>query len=176
MVKNYPGKPIMISEFGCSGTGGNKAAWITDMFTQLKNNYKKIKAFVWFNVNKETDWRFNETAESTAAFKSGLADTIVSSDLDRLLNMPTVVSGKNEIRSIPDEMILFPNPAGDFINIQSSMKSNVEKITICNISGLKVMEIDVKEGINEQQVNLTGLKKGIYFISYKNITKKFIKE
>jgi hypothetical protein len=98
MVKNYQWKPIMISEFGCSGTGGNKVAWITDMFTQLKNNHKKIKAFVWFNVNKEIDWRFNETAESTTAFKAGLADTIVSSNLDKLLNMPTVVSGKNEIQ------------------------------------------------------------------------------
>jgi len=176
IVTKYPKKPIMISEFGCTGTGGNKAAWITDMFNQLKNNYKKIKAIVWFNVNKETDWRFNETVESTNAFKAGLADSMVSSDLDKLLNMPTIVLGKNEIRSMPEEITIFPNPACDFLNIESSLKGDDEKIVIYNTSGLKVMEIDTKEGITDQQVNLKSLKKGMYFVSYKNTTKKFIKE
>jgi len=176
MVKNYPGKPIMLGEFGCSGTGGNKAAWITDMFYQLKNKYQKIKAFVWFNVKKETDWRFNETTESSEAFKTGLADTVVSSDLDKFLNMEAIVAEIDKIGSVQQEMILYPNPVGDFLNIESTLNGKNEKITIYDISGLKVMEIDSTEEMTNQQINIKHLKKGTYFISYQNTKQKFIKE
>jgi len=89
LVSNYPGKPIMLGEFGCSSTGEttnrDKVSWINDLFLQLKNNYPHIKAFTWFNVNKETDWRFNTTAQSKAAFKTGVQDNFVSSDITKLV-------------------------------------------------------------------------------------------
>lgn len=40
--------PMMITEFSCSGIGGDKAAWIEDMFNKLPS-YPKIKAAVWWN-------------------------------------------------------------------------------------------------------------------------------
>lgn len=89
MVAKYPGKPIMIGEFGCSSTGEttgqDKPTWITDTFDQLKNNYPQIKAFIWFNVNKETDWRFSSTTQSTAAFKAGMQQSFISDDRKQLL-------------------------------------------------------------------------------------------
>lgn len=64
-------KPIMIGETASAPIGGNKAAWITDAFTNaLPNTFPQIRAFVWFNVNKETDWRI-ETAQ--AAFASAMS-------------------------------------------------------------------------------------------------------
>lgn len=78
--KNHPNKPIFISEMGTSATGGDKAAWITDMFYQLEHNFPNIKAIVWFNINKETDWRFTDQAKSVEAFKNGLASDRVIYD------------------------------------------------------------------------------------------------
>jgi hypothetical protein len=89
VVANYPDKPIMIGEFGCSSTGEtsgkDKPTWITDTFDQLNNNYPQIKAFIWFNLNKETDWRFSTTPQSTAAFKAGIQQAFVSGDRDNLV-------------------------------------------------------------------------------------------
>jgi hypothetical protein len=68
-------KPILIGEFASGESGGDKAAWITDCFTLLKTTFPKIQAFVWFNINKETDWRINSSAAAQASFKTALADS-----------------------------------------------------------------------------------------------------
>jgi len=68
------GKPMMIAEFASAEDGGNKAAWITDAFSKIKNNYPKFKIFIWFNVNKERDWRIESSASSLASFKNAISD------------------------------------------------------------------------------------------------------
>jgi beta-mannanase len=69
-----PTKPLMIAETASVEQGGSKAAWISDFFTQLRNN-PDILAFVWFNIAKpSTDWRIETSASAQAAFKSGISD------------------------------------------------------------------------------------------------------
>jgi hypothetical protein len=80
IMQAHPGKPVFICEMGTSSTGGNKNAWITDMFAQLETRFPKLKGFVWFNINKETDWRFTETQGSIDAFNGGLNNVRVVSD------------------------------------------------------------------------------------------------
>lgn len=48
-------QPLMITEFACSSYGGDKAAWVEDMFEQLEH-YPRIKAAVWWDsADKDTD-------------------------------------------------------------------------------------------------------------------------
>jgi hypothetical protein len=68
-----PTKPFMIGEFASSEAGGNKAAWITDAATRMRTAYPQLRGFVWFNYNKETDWRVESSAASLAAFKAAFA-------------------------------------------------------------------------------------------------------
>ena len=68
-----PSKPFLVGEFASSETGGNKAAWITDAATRMKTSYPQLRAFIWFNMNKETDWRVESSTASLNAFKSGFA-------------------------------------------------------------------------------------------------------
>ena len=42
-------KPIMITEFSCSAIGGDKVAWIEDMFLSLPK-YDKIKVGIWWHA------------------------------------------------------------------------------------------------------------------------------
>lgn len=42
-------KPIMITEFSCSAIGGDKVAWIEDMFQALPK-YDKIKVGIWWHA------------------------------------------------------------------------------------------------------------------------------
>jgi Glycosyl hydrolase family 26 len=65
-------RPIMVTEVGCTTIGGDKAQWITDMFATLRST-PAITALVWFDVDKEQDWRIDSSPATTAAFKAGLA-------------------------------------------------------------------------------------------------------
>lgn len=66
-------KPVMICEVGCAETGGDKSAWIRAMGSALQNNFPAVKALVWFDAKKETDWRINSSTASLAAFRSVVA-------------------------------------------------------------------------------------------------------
>jgi hypothetical protein len=61
-------KPIMIAETASTELGGDKGAWIAGILPALSASFPSIKAFVWFHVNKETDWRIDSSAASREAF------------------------------------------------------------------------------------------------------------
>ncbi len=42
-------KPVMITEFSCSAVGGDKVAWIEDMFQSI-SKYDKIKLGIWWHA------------------------------------------------------------------------------------------------------------------------------
>ena len=67
-------QPIWIAEVGTSADGGDKAAWIRDMFAQAQT-MDRLEAVVWFNENKERDWRAAPTPEIAAAFAPGAAES-----------------------------------------------------------------------------------------------------
>lgn len=64
-------RPIWLGEVGSTEIGGDKGAWIRDMFASLAA-HPEITGFTWFNYNKETDWRIDSSAVSLSAFRAGL--------------------------------------------------------------------------------------------------------
>jgi hypothetical protein len=48
--------------------GGDKAKWIDEIIPTLRNSFPLIKGLVWFDVNKEADWRISSSPASEAAF------------------------------------------------------------------------------------------------------------
>lgn len=64
-------KPFMITEWASTEAGGDKAAWIKDAYAQIRSGaYGKLMAAVWFNGNKETDWRIESSAAALDAFRN----------------------------------------------------------------------------------------------------------
>jgi hypothetical protein len=61
-------KPILIGEMASAESGGDKAAWIDAIIPTLKTDFPGIRALLWFDVNKETDWRVSSSPEAEAAF------------------------------------------------------------------------------------------------------------
>ncbi len=55
-----------------SAPGEQKATWIKDMFASQYFNTGTLKGLVWFNENKERDWRVWSDASSEEAFKTAL--------------------------------------------------------------------------------------------------------
>jgi hypothetical protein len=62
------GKPIMIGEMSCAEQGDDKGAWIDQMVPTLKSEFPMIKGLIWFDIDKEEDWRISSSAGAEAAF------------------------------------------------------------------------------------------------------------
>ena len=67
-------KPILIGEMSSAEAGGNKAKWIDEIIPTLRTSFPLIKGVVWFDVNKEADWRISSSPASEAAFIRMAAD------------------------------------------------------------------------------------------------------
>lgn len=66
-----PGKPMLITEFASHDVGGDKPAWIRDMFQSLAD-FPEIKLVVWWNKNSDThNYAIDSSPESQAAFAEG---------------------------------------------------------------------------------------------------------
>lgn len=62
-------RPMMIAEVSSAEEGGDKAAWIrVGLLTDLPTFLPRIRAVVWFDENKESDWRVNSSPASLVAF------------------------------------------------------------------------------------------------------------
>ncbi|MDD4183705.1 MAG: glycosyl hydrolase [Candidatus Omnitrophica bacterium] len=67
-------KPVLITEFSSTSSGGDKAAWIAQALKSIKI-MKNIKGFVLFNHDKETDWNFPPDSSSGRNLKQQLQDS-----------------------------------------------------------------------------------------------------
>ena len=70
------GKPIMIGETASAEEGGSKAAWIRDVVPTLGTAFPDIRAVVWFDVDKERDWRIQSSDDAASAFRDVAADPL----------------------------------------------------------------------------------------------------
>jgi beta-mannanase len=65
-----PRRPVMIAETG-SAPGPRKASWVTETFDAARAD--GVDALVWFEFDKETDWRLSASPEVAAAARAALA-------------------------------------------------------------------------------------------------------
>ena len=71
LAKLDPVKPVMIAETASAESGGDKAAWITSAFTsEIAARTPRVKIVVWFDANKETDWRIESSTRSLNAYRA----------------------------------------------------------------------------------------------------------
>lgn len=61
-----PGRPVVITEVASAEAGGSKSDWIRDLVGYMDNR-PAVTAFIWFDHDKENDWRLTSTPESAAA-------------------------------------------------------------------------------------------------------------
>lgn len=110
LLRLAPGKPIMIAEIGSAEVGGSKADWINKMLTNdLPQKFPNIKAFIWFNLNKETDWRIESSDSSKIAFAQGIASGYyVSNHFSTFETSPIPYPGSLSGRSVADEPVVAP--------------------------------------------------------------------
>lgn len=64
-------QPVWMAETASTEHGGDKGQWVQDMFT-ASNRFPQLDAIVWFDENKETDWRISSSAGALASFQQVL--------------------------------------------------------------------------------------------------------
>lgn len=74
-----PDKNILVTETASTETEGanTKATWISDLVYYLNHwgdgKPQRVEGFIWFDINKETNWRIDSSAASYTAMKNALA-------------------------------------------------------------------------------------------------------
>lgn len=67
-----PGKPIVITETASAEVGGSKADWNRELVAYL-DAQADVLGVVWFDHDKEVDWRIGSSSASASALASALA-------------------------------------------------------------------------------------------------------
>ena len=52
-------RPFLLAEVGCADEGGSKVRWVEEMFAALAARFPRVESLVWFQCDKERDWRID---------------------------------------------------------------------------------------------------------------------
>ncbi len=70
-------KPVIFTETASAEIGGNKASWIQRGFlNEIPQLFPRVTGVIWFNVQKESDWRVDSSPTSLAAFREVAASSL----------------------------------------------------------------------------------------------------
>ncbi len=72
-IREFSDRPLVITEIGATEDGAKKSEWITHVL-EVVGRREDIIGFIWFEINKETDWRIVSSVEASEAFRTGLAN------------------------------------------------------------------------------------------------------
>jgi len=78
-------KPLILPEIGTAEVGGSKPDWVTHaMSDQLLASFPRLRALVWFDLNKETAWELDSTQPALHAWLNAASQplfTLAPNDL-----------------------------------------------------------------------------------------------
>ena len=66
-----PSKPYVVAQVASSTFGGDRDAWIRDLFAYTAD-HPNVVGFIWFNLSKETDWRIWDGSTVAAGWRDGM--------------------------------------------------------------------------------------------------------
>lgn len=71
-------KPIVLSEFGCVSSGGDKPAWISESYERIRTEHPEIAAVVYYDkyekgLKQIQEWQIDSSAESVEAYGEALS-------------------------------------------------------------------------------------------------------
>lgn len=105
---------------------------------------------------------------NSAEIKEHTNNFIITTDLMRdttliVLNKPLGVITGEKKSDIETKFIIFPNPATDYINLNTA--ANISFIEIYNLNG----QLQIKQTVNSSKVDISKLAKGCYLTKIKHL-------
>ncbi|MEU9739065.1 glycosyl hydrolase [Micromonospora chersina] len=71
-IRTFSRRPLVVTETGATDAGGRKAQWIRETFGALPK-HRDVIGLIWFEVDKELDWRIAGSPAASAAFAQSVA-------------------------------------------------------------------------------------------------------
>lgn len=73
-----PSKPMILGEVGSTESGGDKAAWIAQLFATLPSRFPQVRGVLWaehdvVGPGEHTDWPLSSSPAASAAFARAIA-------------------------------------------------------------------------------------------------------
>ncbi|MFG3299563.1 glycoside hydrolase family 26 protein [Micromonospora chersina] len=72
-IRTFSRRPLVVTETGASDGRGHKARWIRETFRALPK-HRDVIGLIWFEVDKELDWRIAGSPAASTAFAQSVAD------------------------------------------------------------------------------------------------------
>jgi hypothetical protein len=94
------GKPMMICETASAEAGGDKPAWILSIPRALQSRMPRVRALIWFDRDKETDWQITSSSASEAAFRTIARSAALSGTARDLFATPSARAARAQQASI----------------------------------------------------------------------------
>jgi len=80
MIKLAPDKPIILGEIASCYSGGDKARWMEEFMKNLKTKFTAVKAFVWFDWDKECNWKITDRQNVFDVYKKQVSGDFFSNN------------------------------------------------------------------------------------------------
>ncbi len=80
-LRRVSSRPVVITETGGTQRYGRKTQWVREFFAGLKR-HPEIIGFVWFEIDKEADWRVTSSPAPRRAFAEAMRDPRYGAALD----------------------------------------------------------------------------------------------
>jgi hypothetical protein len=84
-------KPLLVGEMASTELTGDKARWISSALSTEIFAYPRIKGFIWFDEDKETDWRIDSSQAARAAFGQAIANPAYATNTFRELEASPIL-------------------------------------------------------------------------------------
>jgi hypothetical protein len=122
----------------------------------------------------------NQTGPAASGLCQGEYEVTVTDDAGCTIVISTTIDGPASIGNESNiSFKLFPNPAKNQLNIETTRSIKAAEIQISNAMGQMCDVLIQETGVNNYLVNLSKLNKGYYFIQYVTegdvISKRFVK-
>ena len=146
-----------------------------------------------FTPNSADDWKTVHITNITSAlwvdnfrykfeFEAGGGNNMYIDNINIYQGAPSS-AGLNESAEMVTDLVLYPNPAIDELNISFNiLENNVANIQITDLSGKEIQQhyINSVQGSNLVSIDTTNLSTGVYFVQIKAgeriVSKKFVKK
>lgn len=138
---------------------------ITDADSQVQDEWTPVSVRILDFFNDLTTVQITVFTSDNAT-----SENIVEAGLDHFMITERSVLSV-ESHKIKNDVIIFPNPANQLVNIQTEME-DVQKIIIFNSLGKKVYESNLSSSTHSLDVSLW--ESGVYFVRVDDIVKKLI--
>ena len=164
-----PAISVMISPDYELGMEPWEAIWfdVTDMFNYSPGNFEWTESGV-VNLNQKlSEVGITEGFRMAFLYESSESTGAAAWEIDNVRVFMLVLSmEENDAVSFN----LYPNPANDKICVEAA---NAAEVQILDMAGRMVMKVNVVEGINN--INVSDLNSGVYFVKMNNTVVKFVK-